>query len=73
MHDAFTELELIARHRIAERVRHAPRAPRPAPPSAADPQAPLTPDASRPRTEGGSATSGKPDRGQDRIATPRRQ
>ena len=28
MHDAFTELELIARHRIAERVRHSPRAPK---------------------------------------------
>ena len=28
MSDAFTELELIARHRISERVRHSPRAPR---------------------------------------------
>lgn len=28
MHDSFTELELIARHRIAERVRYSPRAPR---------------------------------------------
>ena len=28
MHDSFTELELIARHRIAERVRYTPRAPR---------------------------------------------
>ena len=28
MHDAFTELELIARHRIAERVRYSPRAPK---------------------------------------------
>lgn len=27
MHDAFTDLELIARHRIAERVRYTPRAP----------------------------------------------
>ncbi len=28
MHDAFTDLELIARHRIAERVRYTPRAPK---------------------------------------------
>ena len=28
MHVSFTELELIARHRIAERVRYSPRAPR---------------------------------------------
>ncbi len=28
MHDSFTEIELIARHRIAERVRYFPRAPR---------------------------------------------
>ena len=28
MHDSFTELELIARHRIAERVRYSPRAPK---------------------------------------------
>ena len=28
MHDSFTELGLIARHRIAERVRYSPRAPR---------------------------------------------
>ena len=28
MHDSYTELELIARHRIAERVRYSPRAPR---------------------------------------------
>ena len=28
MYDSFTELELIARHRIAERVRFSPRAPR---------------------------------------------
>ncbi len=25
MHDSFTDLELIARHRIAERVRYSPR------------------------------------------------
>lgn len=28
MHDAFTDLELIARHRIAERVRYTPRSPK---------------------------------------------
>jgi hypothetical protein len=28
MHDSLTDIELIARHRIAERVRYAPRAPR---------------------------------------------
>ena len=28
MHDSLTEIELIARHRIAERVHHSPRAPR---------------------------------------------
>lgn len=28
MHDSFTDLELIARHRIAERVRYSPRAPK---------------------------------------------
>ena len=28
MHDSFTELELIARHRIAERVRYSPRVPK---------------------------------------------
>ena len=28
MHDSLTEIELIARHRIAERVRYFPRAPR---------------------------------------------
>jgi hypothetical protein len=27
MHDSFTDIELIARHRIAERVRYSPRAP----------------------------------------------
>lgn len=28
MHESFTEIELIARHRIAERVRTSPRTPR---------------------------------------------
>ncbi len=28
MHDTFTDIELIARHRIAERVRYSPRAPK---------------------------------------------
>ncbi len=28
MHDTFTDLELIARHRIAERVRYSPRSPK---------------------------------------------
>jgi hypothetical protein len=28
VYDSFTELELIARHRIAERVRFSPRAPK---------------------------------------------
>jgi hypothetical protein len=28
MHDSLTDIELIARHRIAERVRYFPRAPR---------------------------------------------
>ncbi len=28
MHDSFTDLELIARHRIAERVRYSPRTPK---------------------------------------------
>lgn len=28
MYDSFTDLELIARHRIAERVRYTPRAPK---------------------------------------------
>jgi hypothetical protein len=28
MYDSFTELELIARHRIAERVRNSPRVPK---------------------------------------------
>lgn len=28
MYDSFTDLELIARHRIAERVRFSPRAPK---------------------------------------------
>jgi hypothetical protein len=28
MHDSFTDIELIARHRIAERVRYSPRVPR---------------------------------------------
>ena len=28
MHESFTDVELIARHRIAERVRFSPRAPR---------------------------------------------
>ena len=28
MYEAFTEIELIARHRIAERVRYSPRAPK---------------------------------------------
>lgn len=27
MHDSLTDIELIARHRIAERVRYSPRAP----------------------------------------------
>lgn len=29
MYDSRTEIELIARHRISERVRHSPRAPQP--------------------------------------------
>ena len=28
MHDSLTDVELVARHRIAERVRYSPRAPR---------------------------------------------
>ena len=28
MHDSFTDIELIARHRIAERVRQSPRNPK---------------------------------------------
>ena len=28
MYDTFTDIELIARHRIAERVRYSPRAPK---------------------------------------------
>jgi hypothetical protein len=28
MYESFTDIELIARHRIAERVRYSPRAPR---------------------------------------------
>ncbi len=28
MHESFSEIELIARHRIAERVRYSPRAPK---------------------------------------------
>lgn len=28
MHDSFTDIELIARHRIAEHVRYTPRAPK---------------------------------------------
>ena len=28
MHESLTEIELIARHRIAERVRYSPRAPK---------------------------------------------
>lgn len=28
MHDSLTDIELIARHRITERVRYSPRAPR---------------------------------------------
>ena len=28
MYDSFTDIELIARHRIAERVRYSPRAPK---------------------------------------------
>jgi hypothetical protein len=28
MHEALTDIELIARHRIAERVRYSPRAPK---------------------------------------------
>jgi hypothetical protein len=28
MYESFSEIELIARHRIAERVRHSPRAPK---------------------------------------------
>ena len=28
MHEAFTDIELIARHRIAERVRYSPRMPK---------------------------------------------
>jgi len=28
VHDSFTDIELIARHRIAERVRYSTRAPR---------------------------------------------
>ncbi|SEB82336.1 hypothetical protein SAMN04489844_1134 [Nocardioides exalbidus] len=28
MHDSFTDIELIARHRIAERARYSPRAPK---------------------------------------------
>ncbi len=28
MYESFTDLELIARHRIAERVRYSPRAPK---------------------------------------------
>ena len=37
MHESFTDVELIARHRIAERVRYSPA--RPAP-SAVEPSAP---------------------------------
>jgi hypothetical protein len=28
MHDSLTDIELVARHRIAERLRYSPRAPR---------------------------------------------
>jgi len=28
MHESLTDIELIARHRIAERIRYSPRAPR---------------------------------------------
>jgi len=28
MYESFSEIELIARHRIAERVRHSPRTPK---------------------------------------------
>jgi hypothetical protein len=28
MHESFTDIELIARHRIAERVRYTPRVPK---------------------------------------------
>ena len=59
MFNSLTDIELVARHRIAERVRYSP-----AHPSAADapPRCGVAP-----RREDG------PDPGQDLIATPRRQ
>ncbi len=72
MYESFSEIELIARHHIAERVRHSPRHP-----SAADPPAParVTAHTCTPPPPVGAVVRGRaryPDR-QDLIATPRRQ